>query len=77
MKDKKITETENSADTCEQTRRDFIQKFGKLAAVTPIGLTVLMTPKTSYAMTSAQCANKKPSHPCHRRFNSASNGNGF
>jgi len=33
----------------EQTRRDFLNTFGKLAMVTPVAMTVLMSPKTSAA----------------------------
>ena len=32
-----------------QTRRDFLNSFGKLAMVTPVAMTVLMSPKTSAA----------------------------
>ena len=47
------TEQKNiAANTKDDTRRDFIKKFGKLALVTPIGVTALMTPKTSKAMSS-------------------------
>ncbi|WOH36587.1 hypothetical protein RI844_14580 [Thalassotalea fonticola] len=33
-------------------RRKFITKYGKLAIVTPVAVTALMSPKTSYAMSS-------------------------
>ncbi|WOH36021.1 hypothetical protein RI844_11630 [Thalassotalea fonticola] len=46
--DKTITAPQEVADT----RRDFIAKFGKLAVITPIAVTALMTPKTSKAMSS-------------------------
>ncbi|NMP16478.1 hypothetical protein [Thalassotalea sp. Y01] len=54
--------------TASQTRRDFIMKYGKLAAVTPVGLTILMSPETSAAPKSnAFFCNKRPNHPkCNR-----------
>lgn len=42
----------NAADTvksADQTRRDFLNTFGKLAMVTPVAMTVLMSPSTSAA----------------------------
>lgn len=45
-------EQEGKTQTNDDTRRDFIKKFGKLAIVTPIGVTALMAPKTSKAMNS-------------------------
>ncbi|MDC0602514.1 hypothetical protein OAP14_05735 [Aliiglaciecola sp.] len=46
------------------SRRDFIQKFGKFAAVTPIAMSALMSPSTSAAPKSCrgngtyQCRNR-------------------
>ncbi|WOH39493.1 hypothetical protein RI844_09760 [Thalassotalea fonticola] len=45
-------EQQGVTQTNNDTRRNFIKKFGKLALVTPIGVTALMTPKTSKAMNS-------------------------
>lgn len=47
----------------EQTRRNFIKKFGKLAAVTPLGLTSLMTAAKSKPIKSCIGQNGKPK-PC-------------
>ena len=38
----------------EQTRRNFLNKFGKLAVVTPVALTALMSPSTSAAPKSCK-----------------------
>jgi hypothetical protein len=46
-------ETSNELDA-EQTRRDFLHTFGKLAVVTPVALTVLMSPSTSAAPKSCR-----------------------
>ena len=35
--------------SAEQTRRNFLRKFGKLALVTPVAMTALMSPSTSAA----------------------------
>jgi len=45
----KAINDDNSQQTAEQTRRDFLEKFGKLAAITPVAVTTLMSPKTSAA----------------------------
>ena len=37
-----------------QTRRDFLNKFGKLAAVTPVAVSALMSPGTSAAPKSCR-----------------------
>ena len=49
----------------EHTRRSFLKKYGKLAVVTPVALTTLMTPKTSHAINSAaegKICDKNPDH---------------
>ncbi len=46
---------EQQSLTPADTRRMFLSKFGKLAVVTPIALTGLMTPKTSLAVNSNAC----------------------
>ena len=38
----------------DQTRRDFLNKFGKLAEITPVAMSVLMTPSTSAAPKSCR-----------------------
>lgn len=43
----------------EQTRRDFLNTFGKLAMVTPVAMTVLMSPKTSAAPKSCRGNGRK------------------
>lgn len=43
-----------TAKSPEQTRRDFLNTFGKLALVTPVAMTVLMSPKTSAAPRSCK-----------------------
>jgi hypothetical protein len=45
--------------TTEQTRRDFLNTFGKLAVVTPVALTLLMSPSTSAAPKSCRGQGKK------------------
>lgn len=47
---------ENIIETSNE-RRKFLEKFGKLAVVTPLAVTALMSPSTSAA----------PSSGCHRR----------
>ena len=37
-----------------QQRREFLEKFGKLAMVTPVALTTLMSPQTSAAPKSCK-----------------------
>ncbi|MDN3652629.1 hypothetical protein QWY77_07620 [Thalassotalea ponticola] len=52
-----ITNNNSNADITEsaaKTRRDFMKKFGKLAAVTPVALTTLMSPETSAAPKSCK-----------------------
>ena len=44
----------NAAENTEQTRRDFLNTFGKLAMVTPVAMTVLMSPSTSAAPKSCR-----------------------
>lgn len=41
------------------SRRDFIQKFGKFAAVTPIAMSALMSPSTSAAPKSCSGNGRK------------------
>jgi hypothetical protein len=41
-------------ESVAQTRRDFLNKFGKLAAVTPVAVTALMSPSTSAAPKSCR-----------------------
>lgn len=41
-------------DNDAQTRRDFLNKFGKLAAVTPVAVSALMSPSTSAAPKSCR-----------------------
>lgn len=48
-----VESTENSHEA-DEARREFLNKFGKLAAVTPIALTTLMSPKTSAAPKSCR-----------------------
>lgn len=53
----KLNDTELKAtelNEAQQTRRDFMTKYGKLAAVTPVALTALMSPKTSAAPKSCK-----------------------
>jgi len=38
----------------ENTRREFIRKYGKLAAITPVAVTALMSPSTSAAPKSCK-----------------------
>lgn len=42
------------AELATQQRRQFLEKFGKLAMVTPIALTALMSPQTSAAPKSCK-----------------------
>ncbi|TRX57220.1 hypothetical protein [Thalassomonas sp. M1454] len=50
----------------ENTRRDFIRRFGKLAVVTPVALTALMTPNTSHAVNSNACKKSQDKKVCDR-----------
>ncbi|TLU64872.1 hypothetical protein FE810_10475 [Thalassotalea litorea] len=61
--------SKNDELTPEQARRQFMKKYGKLAAVTPIAVTALMTPKTSAAPKS--CKEHQGNKHC---VNSASSG---
>ncbi|QDP00647.1 hypothetical protein [Thalassotalea sp. PS06] len=56
MDNKDKTNNQNNIDelTPEQARRQFMKKYGKLAAVTPLAVTALMTPKTSAAPKSCK-----------------------
>jgi len=49
----KTLQSDNDQST-EQSRRDFLNKFGKLAMITPVAMTVLMTPSTSAAPKSCR-----------------------
>ena len=51
MNNKEI-KSQQSIDTPQKNRRDFISKFGKLAAVTPIAVTTLMSTYSSKAIAS-------------------------
>lgn len=46
-------------DNQAKQRRQFIEKFGKLAAVTPIAVSAIMTPSTSAAPRSGCNKNNK------------------
>ncbi|MGJ8681687.1 hypothetical protein [Paraglaciecola sp.] len=48
------TQQSNNETSTDQTRRDFLNKFGKLAVVTPVAMSVLMTPSTSAAPKSCR-----------------------
>ena len=48
------TEKQSNVENADHTRREFLQKFGKLAAVTPIAVTTLMSPSTSAAPKSCR-----------------------
>ncbi|QBY03153.1 hypothetical protein E2K93_01660 [Thalassotalea sp. HSM 43] len=69
---------EDALKKASQTRREFIRKFGKLAAVTPVALTTLMSPETSAAPKSNDFfCDKRPNHPkCNNNSNS-NKRNGF
>lgn len=49
--EKEIQKDEASS---ENTRRDFMKKYGKLAAITPVALTALISPATSAAPKSCR-----------------------
>ena len=54
MKHNKLNEnSELQVQQDNKCRRDFIKKFGKLAVVTPIAVTTLMSTYSSKAMASA------------------------
>lgn len=50
---------EQNMENAEQTRRDFLSKFGKLAVITPVAMTALMSPSTSAAPKSCAGWKKK------------------
>ncbi|NMP33594.1 hypothetical protein HII17_18775 [Thalassotalea sp. M1531] len=54
MKDNKSSVDASNSSSIESTRRDFIRKYGKLAAITPIAVTTLMSPSTSAAPKSCR-----------------------
>ncbi|NMP16479.1 hypothetical protein [Thalassotalea sp. Y01] len=69
-KDSKMDKN-SGVKTASQTRREFIKKYGKLAAVTPVALTTLMSPETSAAPKSCkpQQGNKHcPPEPASNGF---------
>ncbi|WNC71213.1 hypothetical protein RGQ13_13915 [Thalassotalea psychrophila] len=70
MNNKKNVETDENVDECEQTRRSFLKKYGKLAVVTPVALTTLMSPKTSHAVNSDALAKFCATRPTHHRCRS-------
>jgi len=47
----------NDSQEVKNNRRDFLKRYGKYAAVMPVALTTLMTPKVSVACssTSGKC----------------------
>ncbi|WP_068546625.1 hypothetical protein [Thalassotalea crassostreae] len=49
-----LNNDDNQELSHEETRRNFMKKFGKLAAVTPLAVTALMSPKTSAAPKSCK-----------------------
>lgn len=61
MSNKDKLEASNEDITAEQSRRKFLNKFGKLAVVTPVAVSALMSPTTSAAPSSAWCASR-PNH---------------
>jgi len=48
-----------SDNVVEDSRRDFLKRFGKYAAVTPVALTTLMSPGIKAAPSSAGLAHGK------------------
>ncbi|KGK00096.1 hypothetical protein [Thalassotalea sp. ND16A] len=52
MKIKHLSSANETGQLKQETRRNFIKKYGKLAIVTPVAVTTLMAPKTSKAMNS-------------------------
>ncbi|WOH38703.1 hypothetical protein RI844_05675 [Thalassotalea fonticola] len=52
MSSKNKTSTGEVEQQKQENRRNFIKKYGKLAIVTPMAVTALMTPITSKAMNS-------------------------
>lgn len=59
MKDHKSSVDTSTPSDIESTRRDFIRKYGKLAAITPVAVTTLMSPSTSAAPKSCKNSNNK------------------
>jgi len=58
--DSKIKDdTEVPMVVLEQTRRDFLSKYGKLAVITPVAMTALMSPSTSAAPKSCRGNNSR------------------
>jgi hypothetical protein len=51
---KMTTQMQKSETSSANTRRDFMKKYGKLAAVTPVALTALISPATSAAPKSCR-----------------------
>ncbi|MFD2167272.1 hypothetical protein ACFSJY_13545 [Thalassotalea euphylliae] len=55
MSKKEVNQIEEQAQsTAEESRRSFIKKYGKLAAITPIAASTLMSPSTSAAPKSCK-----------------------
>lgn len=48
------TPQKQQIDNDAKTRRDFLNKFGKLAAVTPVAVSALISPSTSAAPKSCR-----------------------
>jgi hypothetical protein len=48
------TQQSHNEKSSDQTRREFLNKFGKLAIITPVAMTALMTPGTSAAPKSCR-----------------------
>ncbi|QBY03152.1 hypothetical protein E2K93_01655 [Thalassotalea sp. HSM 43] len=63
--------------TASQTRREFIKKYGKLAAVTPVALTTLMSPETSAAPKSCKPNQQNKFCPPQNQANDGKKSNGF
>ncbi|MEW6996644.1 hypothetical protein AADZ86_02900 [Colwelliaceae bacterium BS250] len=54
MTNKSNIDSPNEELLAENTRREFIKKFGKLAIVTPVAVTSLMSPAMSAPMKSGE-----------------------
>lgn len=51
--------SDNREQSTAQTRREFLNKFGKLAVITPVAMTALMSPSTSAAPKSCSGNGRK------------------
>ena len=52
---KNFKDDETEQDATQQSRREFISKYGKLAAITPVAMTATLHAKKALASCGSEC----------------------